>query len=61
MGTPWRSKRFHAAYYGDMGDNTLPDQVTGMKELAARFPWIDIDRAGKIRLSRKDALDSSAR
>ena len=36
MGTPWRSKRFHAAYYGDMGDNTLPDQVTGMKELAAR-------------------------
>ena len=46
MGTPWRSKRFHAAYYGDMGDNTLPDQVTGMKELAARFPWIDIDRAG---------------
>ncbi len=46
MGTPWRSKRFHAAYYGDMGDNTLPDQVAGMKELAARFPWIDIERAG---------------
>jgi dipeptidyl-peptidase-4 len=46
MGTPWRSKRFHAAYYGDMGDNTLPDQVAGMKELAARYPWIDIDRAG---------------
>jgi dipeptidyl-peptidase-4 len=46
MGTPWRSKRFHAAYYGDMGDNTLPDQVAGMKELASRYPWIDIDRAG---------------
>ncbi len=46
MGTPWRSKRFHAAYYGDMGDNTLPDQVAGMKELAARYSWIDIDRAG---------------
>ena len=46
MGTPWRSKRFHAAYYGDMGDNGLPDQVAGMKELAARHPWIDIDRAG---------------
>jgi dipeptidyl aminopeptidase/acylaminoacyl peptidase len=46
MGTPWRSKRFHAAYYGNMGDNTLPDQVAGMKELAARYPWIDIDRAG---------------
>jgi dipeptidyl aminopeptidase/acylaminoacyl peptidase len=46
MGTPWRSKRFHEAYYGDMGDNTLPDQVTGMKQLAERYPWIDIDRAG---------------
>jgi dipeptidyl-peptidase-4 len=29
-----------------MGDNTLPDQVAGMKELAARYPWIDLDRAG---------------
>ena len=46
MGTPWRSKRFHAAYYGDMGDNTLPDQVAGMKELASRYPWIDLERAG---------------
>jgi dipeptidyl-peptidase-4 len=46
MGTPWRSKRFHAAYYGNMGDNTLPDQVAGMKELGARYPWIDADRAG---------------
>jgi dipeptidyl aminopeptidase/acylaminoacyl peptidase len=46
MGTPWRSKTFHDAYYADMGDNTLPDQVAGMKELAARYKWIDIDRAG---------------
>ena len=46
MGTPWRSKKFHEAYYGNMGDNTLPDQVAGMKELASRYPWIDIDRAG---------------
>jgi dipeptidyl-peptidase 4 len=46
MGTPGRSKAFHDAYYGAMGrDNTLPDQVAGMKELAQRFPWIDIDRA----------------
>jgi dipeptidyl aminopeptidase/acylaminoacyl peptidase len=46
MGTPWRSKSFHEAYYGNMGDNTLADQVTGMKQLAARYPWIDIERAG---------------
>ena len=29
MGTEWRSKSFHAAYYGNMGDNGLPDQVAG--------------------------------
>ncbi|HZE07218.1 MAG TPA: DPP IV N-terminal domain-containing protein [Gemmatimonadaceae bacterium] len=46
MGTPWRSKSFHDAYYARMGDNTLPDQVAGMKELAGRYRWIDIDRAG---------------
>jgi dipeptidyl-peptidase-4 len=46
MGTPWRSKKFHEAYFGDMGDNTLPDQVAGMKQLAERYAWIDIDRAG---------------
>lgn len=46
MGTPWRSKSFHDAYFGHMGDNTLPDQVAGMRELARRYPWIDINRAG---------------
>ena len=46
MGTPMRSKSFHEAYYGDMGDNGLPDQVTGMEQLAERHKWIDIDRAG---------------
>src|ERR1039457_5035557 len=46
MGTPWRSKKFHEAYFGNLGDNTLPDQVTGMRQLAQRFPWIDLDRAG---------------
>jgi dipeptidyl aminopeptidase/acylaminoacyl peptidase len=46
MGTPGRSKTFHEAYYGNMGDNTLPDQIAGMKQLAQKYPWIDIDRAG---------------
>jgi len=46
MGTPLRSKQFHDAYYKKMGDNTLPDQVAGMRELATRYPWIDLDRAG---------------
>jgi dipeptidyl-peptidase-4 len=46
MGTPGRSKAFHDAYYGDMGDNTLPDQVAGIRQLAERYPWIDIGRVG---------------
>jgi dipeptidyl aminopeptidase/acylaminoacyl peptidase len=45
MGTSLRSKKFHDAYFGDMGDNTLPDQVAAMKQLAAQYPWIDLDRA----------------
>jgi dipeptidyl aminopeptidase/acylaminoacyl peptidase len=44
-GTPNRSKSFTDAYYGAMGrHNTLPDQVAGMKELAKKYPWIDIDK-----------------
>jgi dipeptidyl aminopeptidase/acylaminoacyl peptidase len=46
MGTEWRSKSFHEAYYGDMGDNGLPDQVVAIKELAKQYPFIDLDRVG---------------
>jgi dipeptidyl aminopeptidase/acylaminoacyl peptidase len=46
MGTPLRSKSFQDAWYGDMVDNTLPDQVAALKQLAARHPWIDASRAG---------------
>jgi dipeptidyl aminopeptidase/acylaminoacyl peptidase len=46
LGTPERSKSFHDALYGDMADNTIPDQVAGIKELAARYPWIDAERVG---------------
>ena len=46
MGTPGRSKAFHDDWYGRMGqDNTIPDQVAGMKDLARQYPFIDIDRA----------------
>ena len=45
-GTPFRSKSFHETYFGDLGDNTIPDQVTGMKQLAERYPWIDLEKAG---------------
>ncbi|HSU24669.1 MAG TPA: prolyl oligopeptidase family serine peptidase, partial [Pyrinomonadaceae bacterium] len=41
-----RSKKFHDACYGNMADNTLEDQITGMRQLAQRFPYIDLDRVG---------------
>jgi dipeptidyl aminopeptidase/acylaminoacyl peptidase len=46
MGTPLRSKSFQDAWYGDMIDNTLPDQVAALQQLAARHPWLDATRAG---------------
>lgn len=43
---PLRSKAFHDACYGNMADNTLPDQVSGMRQLAQKYPYIDIDKVG---------------
>jgi dipeptidyl-peptidase-4 len=45
-GNPTRSKAFHDFYYGNMGDNTLPDQIEAMKQIASRYPYVDLDRAG---------------
>lgn len=46
MGTPLRSKAFQDAWYGNMADNTLPDQVAALQQLGQRYPWIDTTRAG---------------
>lgn len=43
---PLRSKKFHDMCYGNMADNTLADQITGIKQLAAKYPYIDLDRVG---------------
>lgn len=43
---PGRSKSFHDVCYGNMAENTLHDQVSGLKQLADRFQYIDIDRVG---------------
>ncbi len=46
MGTPYRSAHFQRLWYGNMGDNTLPDQVTALRELGATRPWMDLRRVG---------------
>jgi dipeptidyl aminopeptidase/acylaminoacyl peptidase len=46
MGTPGRTKSFHDAYYGNMGDNGLPDQMAAIRQLAADRPYMDLERVG---------------
>lgn len=43
---PLRSKTYHDMCYGDMADNTLPDQIAGMKQLAEKYSYIDLDKVG---------------
>lgn len=43
---PLRSKSFHDMSYGDMAENTLPDQVSGIRQLAERYKFIDTSRVG---------------
>jgi len=43
---PGRSKDFHDACYGNMAENTLPDHIEGLKQLAKRFPYLDLNKVG---------------
>ena len=43
---PLRSKSFHDNCYGNMADNTLPDQITGIQQLAAKYPFMDTSKVG---------------
>ncbi|MDB5086794.1 MAG: family peptidase, partial [Mucilaginibacter sp.] len=43
---PLRSKSFHDMSYGNMGENTLPDQVSGIRQLAAKYGYLDTTRVG---------------
>ena len=43
---PDRSKSFHDACYPNMADNTIKDQIAGLKQLAQKHPFLDLDRVG---------------
>lgn len=46
-GTPGRSKAFHDASYGHLGDaGGLDDHVAALAQLAGTRPWMDLDRVG---------------
>lgn len=43
---PLRSKSFHDMSYGNMSENTLPDQVGGIRQLAGQYAYLDTSRVG---------------
>ncbi|MFD1468887.1 DPP IV N-terminal domain-containing protein [Hymenobacter caeli] len=43
---PYRSKSFQDACYGNPAENTLSDQVTGLRQLAQKYPYLDLNRVG---------------
>jgi dipeptidyl aminopeptidase/acylaminoacyl peptidase len=46
-GTPYRSKSFHDISYGNMGQaGNLEDHMAALRQLAARYSYMDIDRVG---------------
>ncbi len=46
LGTAWRSKKFHDVSYENLGDIGAEDHITGLKQLAATRPWMDLERVG---------------
>ena len=43
---PLRSKSFHDMSYGNMAENTLADQVGGIRQLAQKYTYMDTSRVG---------------
>jgi len=46
FGTPGRSKQFHDAAYGQMGDCGIPDHVAAIQQLASEYHFIDLEKVG---------------
>lgn len=46
MGTAWRSKAFHDVSYQNLGDIGAEDHISGIRQLAATRPWMDLERVG---------------
>lgn len=47
-GSSGRSKAFQDATYGKIGQSEIPDYVTGMRQVSASRPWMDMDRVGIV-------------
>ena len=55
-GTPYRSKEFHDASYGHLGDaGSLKDHINALKVLAVDKPYLDLSRVGMFGHSGADS------
>lgn len=46
MGTAMRSKAFHNVSYKNLGDSGLEDHILAIKQLAEKYPYLDLDHVG---------------
>jgi len=46
LGTAKRSKKFHDFSYMNLADGGIPDHIAGMRQLADKYPYMDLDRVG---------------
>jgi dipeptidyl-peptidase-4 len=46
LGNTPRNKSLYTAWYGNMGDNGIPDHVAAIKQLGAHYGWMDLSRVG---------------
>ena len=45
-GSPQRSNAYHSYGYYNLRDYGLADKKAGVEQLAAKYPWIDVDKVG---------------
>jgi dipeptidyl aminopeptidase/acylaminoacyl peptidase len=46
IGNVPRAKAVHTRWWGNMGDNGIPDHVAAIQQLGARHSWMDLTRVG---------------
>lgn len=46
LGNTGRAKALYASWYGNLGDNGIPDHLAVIKQLGVRIPQLDLDRVG---------------
>jgi dipeptidyl-peptidase-4 len=46
IGMPYRSKAYQDFSYRNLADAGLPDHIAALRQLAQRYPYLDLDRVG---------------